>query len=1057
MQPKEPTKSRRLQRSLCRLSHLILVVLVLGSPVGQVAGQDESETKSNKFELSGLDTFLKNKDGSLIQYFNITFEEFERVYNALNSNSAPQASDNFTIRTANVVAKIRSSSAQIDIEMTIVPETDSRVEVPVNFDKAFFPTPNPSLVLRDGKYFVRVQGKPNEEQAVRLKAVQKVDRVRGRKQLKLNLPSATFTTIQVHEMEPGLLFSADQDSISKPVRPFFSGGSAFEFAGLKDSVSISWGPANEQPSGLMGTLAGGYEVTATIEPNQIRYDATFSIQANSPISKIQIGLPKETIEASLAESNGMTFARVGEQQAWAIYELEFGRQGTAFSDLRLQWVVKQPVEKSSLIGFEIFGFRTTAGQLTVRSASGISFVLANRFNMDKEERTTPNRVHSYELETTIFSASVFTIEKSARNEKRADMNLKLGADSAVLEVVLPDELTPENPDSVSVKLNGWKLNGAQDNLTVDTLLQQVDVSPLFFLNDNSSRSIMLSMEMTSLGEKELQFPEFVNLPVDQIRVVLSCTEDLVVRFERNRNPGFELASQFESEVVFFGKSLALSSRNTVPNVKLRLDPVLPFVEANRSLKLVESRGAFFLDSTVVIESSREFDNLAVIFHQTPESVSLNSEAIDLAGQENLQPFLIELRQPARNVTVEMRFDLGAWESETPLGVRLTDFFLPVAPGSEELIEDNVEVKGRTFAPAAIDSELAVVTSAAIKVKPDPKWELARGQKTDLETHYLGNESSDVEFEKTDLTDEDVRVLQAWCHTSLNSEFRQDRVTIRFVPKRSVVVWRIPEGTRLVSCRLNNQPLTSIIKPDETVVESRFDQLFEEHLIEFEFRFFHSSFENELHVRMPKTRRVLWCQNMYWSVQLPDSHYVLNYSDGLSSSYLLSWTGFFLRPTPKLSVSQLERWIGCNQANTLERRGNDYLFSSFGIVDDRKVLVISKTNLVLIFGLIFITLGCAFVSLSFMRNSLFLVTIAAGILILGMWYPIWFIQLLQIEIFVGFLFGVGFVVTRFANWVNPAKDETRIETNVPSLVLAAPDSGIEQSAETRGQSGSKVPQ
>lgn len=1048
----------RMPLSIFRLDGLWLAValaIALGAGTG-LAAQEDDATGRQRVELSELDTFLKNKDGTLIQYFNITFEEFERVYNALNARANAESSTPYSIRTANIVTRVRGQTADLAIELRVLTETDAEIEVPLEMDQAVFPLAESFLVRRDGKYFVRVQGQNEETVTVKLNAIQPIERVRGLKQLQLNLPSATFTTVQIHDLESDLVFSADQSSISRPVEPLFANGSAYEFAGLKDAAVISWSRRDQQGVGVVGTIESDLTVTATVEPERIRYEANFTIRSDEPISSLKIGLPKQTTEVDLEPATGMILSREPEDDVWKIHQIDFSRQDTVFEDISLKWTVAKSGSDLNLVGFEIFGFQFSQGTLTVRSEDEVSFVLANRFNLDDQERISPNRQYSYALATSIFSATAFTIVESAQSQKRVDLNLKLGSEGSTLELQLPADLMPDNPDAVTVALNGWTLKPGQENLTVDPLLRQVEVSPVFFLNDDPTRRMQFTLDSGQLGEREVRFPEIRNLGVDRFRYSISCTDDIRARFDRDKNPTLVLNSQFEREIIAAGKSLSVTSvGKDASRLRLTLEPVLPLVEGNQDLKLRESRGRFFLDSQATLRSSRAFDSLAAIFPASVGALTIDGVPFDLSAVPTGEPHLLKLANPVTSVVLESRFDLGTWSDDSDLDVELIEFMLPVSTGFNDPQQQLTEIQGRNYSKVSLRSSLSVATSSGIRVLPDQAWTARHSASGEPEKSFAAQEADTIRFSRTKLTDEDIHVEQVWCHTRLNNEFRQDRVVIRFVPKRSVVNWTVPEGTRLVNCRLDGKSLNVTRRSDETPIRTDFEDLQREHVIEFELRFFHSSFENRLHVRLPKTSRLLWCQSMYWSVHLPDSHYVLNYSNGLSANYVLDWNGFFLRPMPKRTVRDLERWVGTVRGSTIDLEGNDYLFSSFGMVDDRSVLMISKSNLVLIFGLAFITLGCAFVSLSFMRHAYLLVAIAAGILILGMWYPIWFVQLLQIEIFVAFLFGVGFVISRLTNWLSPTRDETRIETNVPSLVLAAPDSGIEQSAETRGLSGEGV--
>ena len=229
------------------------------------------------------------------------------------------------------------------------------------------------------------------------------------------------------------------------------------------------------------------------------------------------------------------------------------------------------------------------------------------------------------------------------------------------------------------------------------------------------------------------------------------------------------------------------------------------------------------------------------------------------------------------------------------------------------------------------------------------------------------------------------------------------------------------------------------------------------------RYFALNERSRLRLQLPKTNRLLWSQSVLWSVQLPSNQFALNTSPNLSAIYSLAWTGFFLRPKPSISLSTLERESEAELTKLINGGENEYLFETFGSVDGETVYIISRRNLVFFFGLFFITLGCAFVSLSFLRRAFFLVILSAGVLILGIWYPLWFVQLLQIQIFIGFLICIGIVISRLTNWINPSHEETRIETNIPSIALAAPDSNMsrtripaENESKTTDSHGSEKP-
>ncbi|MEC9092432.1 MAG: hypothetical protein VX438_06985, partial [Planctomycetota bacterium] len=613
-----------------------------------------------------------------------------------------------------------------------------------------------------------------------------------------------------------------------------------------------------------------------------------------------------------------------------------------------------------------------------------------------------------------------------------------------------------NPGEISIQLNGWKLRSDQENLSEDSLLRNVSVAPTFFLGNSQRKVIEFSLESSKpFGKKEIRLPWIKGLDFGGIELVVRCQEGVDAMVERVLNPGFEWNSGFDVETVSSDKEVVLVSRTPQPgSVQLTVKESETLCRGQQEIFLYETQGTFSQKFTCSLESSRPFDTCAL---QTPggilESVQIGGKSVDLSKMVPGEPTVLELPGLVGKVVLEIKVNLGQLDSNKNQ-FDLPVYYLPTHSRRSAAAQESIEIAGRSFGRFSVKTQLAIYTASGTVLKPGSQWFPLETKIEQLGTYYEGNDAQYLELSKSIETENEIQVTKAWCHSELNSQARQDRVVVRFVPNRSVITWQIPENAKLVACKLNGKRVLPRLSGGRTEIKTAFDDFVSEQLVEFEFRYLRSVNENRFGLKLPNTSRVLWPKKLLWSIELPDNQYVLNYSDSLSASYVLAWTGFFLQPTPDLSNSQIERWIGLGRDSVNSVQNNDYLFASFGLSDEEHVYVISKRNLVLVFGLFFVTLGCAFVSLRFMRNSLLLVTIAAGILIFGIWYPIWFVQLLQIELFVGFLFGLGFIVSRVTGWFYPVADETRIETNVPSMVLAAPDSGVGQS--TRSQAQPRIP-
>ncbi|MEC9091192.1 MAG: hypothetical protein VX438_00705, partial [Planctomycetota bacterium] len=436
-----------------RQIHFAVVSVWLFSAMGSACyfspllGQDAVQQEEESVELSKLDTFLKNKDGRLIQYFKITFEEFEKVYNALKASKGGDGIPTYSIRSAEVTAKIRDQWADLTIALLVEPKTADEMSVPVGFGNGVFPVNgfNKPLFRENREFYLRLKGEIGKPVQFVLKARQNVKTIRGRKTLELDLPSATFTKVLVHEVESNQVFSASQDSISKQVDPWFQNGSSFEFSGLKEKAIISWIQKNKMDENRGGEVVGGAQVVATIHPDRIEYAAKFSVRSDDPISGIDIGLPGNVTDVTLNSLDGRVLpsAKIGDP--WKNYRIELDRVANEFEDIEMAWVVSSEDGVQQIVGFELADFSPPSGQLTVNGFQGLSFVLANPYHLDNENRNAANKSYSYSFDTTVFSASVFTLVDSPESERRIRYRLWVHEDKFRGEMEFPPTFISENP------------------------------------------------------------------------------------------------------------------------------------------------------------------------------------------------------------------------------------------------------------------------------------------------------------------------------------------------------------------------------------------------------------------------------------------------------------------------------------------------------------------------------------------------------------------------------------------------------------------------------------
>lgn len=1037
---------------------IYLMILCAMADASTIVAQDEPKSQNApKIRESILETFFLKReggDGEYVPYFGMSFEEFQEAYKIIKANKSTTTPIGFSIRSASAIAKVRDRVATLDVELVVSTNKTGSVLIPVGFSNAMLDSANSEIIRKEGKYFYPLESDEKlTNKKINFSIRQNVTRNSGRKVITLGFPSATFRSIQVHEMESSQVFSAPDSAITSFIEPQFENGSAIEIRNLPEACEISWLSAKSQIDRMSRASADNVKVDAKVLPDKIDYRLELDFSSEEDSRGFRIGLPLGASNVSI-DSELATIEKSEETDAddWEVYSVRFARAKTRVSNLMISW---QRDDVLSLTGFELFQIDSEGGSIDVSFEDDSEFEITNSIDLFGLQKNGGNRKMATFSDSDFF-AEIIPLRKMGALDLSVDYRIEFDRNSTQLSLRIPRQLASQAGDKLRISLQGWELLPSQVAFDAATVVgDEVNFELARLAELESSLLVEFILRKSTESVESLMLPFVINVPVGLRKFELIPDEFQEIIFDPTSNSSFKLTTEGNSnagnstgdsalvESTTSRTPVALTcSDESIRKINLKVRQIKLINRTIQSFEIRDQRGSFYWTSVHEIQSNRDFQTLAFQVDSSfrpkfeLDSKPVVAQKVKIDGGDF---FMIRLSSRVMAARVTCVSELDGMIANDDFTVKVPRVLVPLASSVEPTVETR-EINGRSYVLAIAEKTLSVVTAPNRRIVPDNIWQpIQESTNSEVSMYRPSKATESIAFRRTNNNEDDLAVERIWCLTSLNSDFRRDRIVVKFQPKSSVIDWLLPENTKLESCLLNGDDVTSLYTIDKNRIRVTFDDYNRKNVIEFRLRYYSWNQRSSLRLNLPKTNRLLWSQSVFWSVQLPDNQFTLNTTNNLSAVYSLAWTGFFLRPKPSVSLNALERDSGAELTKATTGSENEYLFETFGISDGATVYVVSKRNLVFFFGLFFITLGCAFVSLSFLRRSFFLVIVAAGILILGIWYPLWFVQLLQIEIFIGFLICIGIVVSKFTNWINPSREETRIETNVPSIALAAPDS------------------
>lgn len=168
---------------------------------------DSQEGMSGSPLVQGADLktyYLLRENGELAPYFDMPFEEFEKLYRLYRGIDQAEQPNRFSVTAVSVTGRVRDSLVDLDVKITIRAMVDGWVRVPLRLDECTLRAPQSTadqnvafLSVEDGGdgLVCWLEGSRGEETELRLSLAQRLEPSSGRSRLVLQLPSAAFSEL----------------------------------------------------------------------------------------------------------------------------------------------------------------------------------------------------------------------------------------------------------------------------------------------------------------------------------------------------------------------------------------------------------------------------------------------------------------------------------------------------------------------------------------------------------------------------------------------------------------------------------------------------------------------------------------------------------------------------------------------------------------------------------------------------------------------------------------------------------------------------------------------
>ncbi|MFN0018068.1 MAG: hypothetical protein ACKVP0_07405 [Pirellulaceae bacterium] len=972
---------------------------------------------------SELDTFLlRDSKGNLVPVLGMTFEDFEKLLK-LKQGLAPAQPPAYVLDGLSITGTVQNQLATLEVTATIRIRDDGWVRVPLKMNKGVlkdipkYTGPGEQFTTFDAAdgYLCWLKGADAKPHVVKFTMVCPIHETGTLSRLEILLPRATESSLKLQvplEKADGSLKTGNEGIVS--AKSIGGGKSEVEVIGPGGDLQLTWQPAQGMSAEAKQLLDASGEIAVRIEGrNRIGSDARLKIRSfGSPVETFRVRLPAgmEWVPTNPTGYSVIPVTAAGGEKAQEL-EVKLDRPSSGVTEVRLLASLAPGADSASSTlqpaRFEVIG--------AVRQRGVIDFVIDGDWSLEWTEDASTRRV-DVPAEAAATTKSIARFEyfrqpcglqlKVASRPTRLviEPSYLIFVESQLvrLEATLRCRVRGARPPRLTIALGDWQLDRAGPEGIVEQELV-----------DGTQKPLSLPLKAGPTGEMELKLelhkeiaPGSSRFSFDLPRPVADLLDPAIVVVLAADNveiaPRIREVSGLTADVL--PSRIKLPDRQQQPLVYRDLGYAgsshfsADFQVRTRQVTVDAAARLKFSSRTVAVEQQLRYRILyepqRTFTLLVPETLAARGEIKVLLENQSM------LLAPAPATSSASGPSLARYQITAPQELRgnvelLVQYSVPL-PALDD--EKPVELAVPLVIPTEEETQSTSGQSLAVTWGDAHNVSLAASNSGGFQLVTSSNGAAELQYTAARLlpsarwklnpadqaAGRTVSVSRLWLQSLINDQGRQDRAAWRLRTSGRELAIQFPPGTEMESVelalngvrlaveRLDKETAYFSLKPDgarqDRVLESWFAVPGREPL------------SDSLQTRLaaPQLLGVSNIREAYWQLCLPADRHMLGDPPGFTAEMQYSWNNWFWDRRGSKSQEELETWVGASRQQAIPQHTNQYLFSSFGSLENIPLLAVPRRVILAIAGAVVLGLGLLLLQVRSARHPAMALVIAVAV-------------------------------------------------------------------------------
>jgi len=1011
------------------------------------------------FEVMPQIFHVRDRDGKLQAVPGMSYEELMRLWKQQHQLAVAEEKPPYTLESLELSGIAAGTSAELVARFKIIVHDEGWVGIPLKLGEAVprevgtYEGPGEHVLERasNGEGLIAwIRGQPDEKHELSLKLVVNVEQVGPQSRMKLTVPPAAVSQLQLQVPLARAVARASEGSTLDSVRPLAGGKTEIKALGLTGEFELSWHPAETKVAGLPAILEASSQQLIRVNGRSANTYAKLTVRSlGSEFDHFQVRLPPGADYIGTPE-NGVSLVAVdASAPGGKLYDVRLAEKtvGPVEVPLVTERVHDAAQDDSSLelAGFEVLGAVRQWGTIAVQVEGNWQVVWGESNHVRSVDDVAAERgdevAAGFEYFVQPYSLAARVIPQRTRIRVEPQYTLLVGSDDVRLEARLKYTIRGAKVRALTLDAAGWEFDAIEpaNLVNVDAALAAADRQLTIPLREATSGELQLKLTARRRVESaqqalriELPRPQGDTLPAD-VAIVSDDPIELLPRLDQcvgltPQAGRTELLLPVRQQEPLFYRT---SGENAVfvADRKVHAQAIATAMSSRVEIREDETR----VDQIFVFQVAYQpAEHLTLVLPQglSPQRVSVVHEGVRITPMPlrdgmmtdgSATPVRIKLPSPVIG-RCELRTSYARSHAKPPTQASALVTVPLVVPGEGQLSDNQVQV----------------LTAEGLTASyPQGPWS-REGRPGDSETNsglILGASRAIGEItlaisSKQEQAEAATTIERALLETDLTSNIRLDRAVFRVATTRRRIEIVLPEQADRGSLALSvngvliapeGQRQRTLIVPLESAAG--------EHLIEMRYRFAGRDPQGSQQFASPEIPAARWVQQVYWQVVLPPTEHLLFGPRGYTSEQQWIWSNGLYARQATLGDSDLQRWI--SEQSTLAgsaalplrpggEGGNRYLFSTAGRIAPLELVSISRSRLVLIASLPLLAVGLGLIYLPWLRHPAMLLIVALIVAGIAFVEPHLSILLAQAAVVGVLLVGVAWLLAR---WSPPSQTVT----------------------------------